>query len=377
MKAPVWLKSAAPIVGYFWKISLLVLCIACIPYLLAFAVSFDQIRQPSGNVEFSAAPWLRWDSFHYLSIAKDGYTAQTCGEFICGNTGWFPLYPALIRLVAAAGTSYSYSAFFISVAALLASSEILSRLIQRRWSTVCVALAFVILPGGIYQVSAFPISVATAFGLGAIYALSRLDIAKSMFLGVCAALAYPSAVLFCLPLTPFSLQTLAKTSSLNRVFILLSTISPVIGLIAGQKLIDYAVGINNAYALTQARYMHSFGLGFEVLRSSVRYFWKSPIYFQTATVFLLLILSVVIVVRKASSGGAILSVAMVASGFSFWLIAHLLGDSVSIYRQEALIAPTFIFAGSLLGRKSILLLSIPLIALAAAMNRLFLDGTLV
>ena len=126
MKAPVWLKSAAPIVGYFWKISLLVLCIACIPYLLAFAVSFDQIRQPSGNVEFSAAPWLRWDSFHYLSIAKDGYTAQTCGEFICGNTGWFPLYPALIRLVAAAGTSYSYSAFFISVAALLASSEILS-----------------------------------------------------------------------------------------------------------------------------------------------------------------------------------------------------------------------------------------------------------
>jgi hypothetical protein len=104
---------------------------------------------------------------------------------------------------------------------------------------------------------------------------------------------------------------------------------------------------------------------------------KVQFIFQTATVFLLLILSVVIVVRKASSGGAILSVAMVASGFSFWLIAHLLGDSVSIYRQEALIAPTFIFAGSLLGRKSILLLSIPLIALAAAMNRLFLDGTLV
>jgi len=330
-----------------------------------------------GTIEFSAAPWLRWDSYHYLSIAKNGYTAQACDDFICGNTGWFPLYPAIIRLVAAAGLSYSFSAVFISVAALVASSEILSRLIQRRWSTLYVALAFVILPGGIYQVSAFPISIATAFGLGAIYALTRLDSAKSVFLGIFASLSYPSAVLFCLPLTPLSLQKQAKSFGLSRFFILLSTLSPAIGLILGQKLIDYAVGINNAYALTQARYMHSFGLGFEVLRSSVRYFWKSPIYFQTAAVFLLLIVSVVTIISKASPGVAILSVAMVVSGCSFWLIAHLLGDTVSIYRQEALIAPTFIFAGSLLSRKSLFFLSIPLIALAAAMNRLFLDGTLV
>ena len=219
--------------------------------------------------------------------------------------------------------------------------------------------------------------MATAFGLGAIYALTRLDSAKSVFLGIFASLSYPSAVLFCLPLTPLSLQKQSKLFGLSRFFILLSTLSPAIGLILGQKLIDYAVGINNAYALTQARYMHSFGLGFEVLRSSVRYFWKSPIYFQTAAVFLLLIVSIVTVTRKASSGSDILSVAMLVSGCSFWVIAHLIGDTVSIYRQEALIAPTFIFAGSLLSRKTLFLLSIPLIALAAAMNRLFLNGTLV
>ena len=377
MKASIWFQVATAFVVYLRKVCFPVLCVACIPYLLAFASSFTEIRQPLGIIEFSAAPWLRWDSFHYLSIAKNGYTAQVCDDFICGNTGWFPLYPAIIRVVAEAGLSYSYSAVFTSVVALIASSEILSRLIQRRWSTVYVALAFVILPGGIYQVSAFPISVATSCGIGAIYTLTRLNISRSIFFGFCASLSYPSAVLFCLPLALLNLQNLTKISGLNRLFLLLSTLSPAIGLIAGQKLIDFAVGINNAYALTQARYMHSFGLGFEVLRSSVRYFWKSPIYFQTAAVFLLLIVSIVTVTHKASSGSAILSVAMLVSGCSFWLIAHLIGDTVSIYRQEALIAPTFIFAGSLLSRKTIFFLSIPLIALAAAMNRLFLNGTLV
>jgi hypothetical protein len=56
---------------------------------------------------FEAEVWLRWDSAHYLAIAKDGYELFPCaGKFgypinateMCGNAGWFPGYPFLIKL---------------------------------------------------------------------------------------------------------------------------------------------------------------------------------------------------------------------------------------------------------------------------------------
>lgn len=41
-------------------------------------------------------PWLRWDTFHYISIATAGYTKE-------GQTVWPPLFPMLIALLTACG----------------------------------------------------------------------------------------------------------------------------------------------------------------------------------------------------------------------------------------------------------------------------------
>src|SRR5687768_13586343 len=63
----------------------------------------------TGNNYFNSYNWLRWDSDHYLKIAEKGYEFFPCaGKFgnpdtskdFCGNTGWFPGYPMLIRFSA-------------------------------------------------------------------------------------------------------------------------------------------------------------------------------------------------------------------------------------------------------------------------------------
>ena len=64
-------------------------------------------------------------------------------------------------------------------------------------------------------------------------------------------------------------------------------------------------------------------------------------------------------------------------GWSWWLLPHLIGDSVSIYRQEALLAPLFVMAGSHLPRNVILVASVPLIGLAVVMAKMFFTGELV
>ena len=77
--------------------------------LTVFVISqiiLSLVLQYSGGNYFNSANWLRWDSGHYLQIAKNGYEFFPCaGKFgfpldskdMCGNTGWFPGYPLLIK----------------------------------------------------------------------------------------------------------------------------------------------------------------------------------------------------------------------------------------------------------------------------------------
>ena len=61
----------------------------------------------SGYSPWVSRSWIRWDSGHYLKIAQSGYELVSCkgigyasSNDWCGNAGWFPGYPALIRVFA-------------------------------------------------------------------------------------------------------------------------------------------------------------------------------------------------------------------------------------------------------------------------------------
>lgn len=61
-------------------------------------------------------PWLRWDAIYYTSLAQDGYTLSL---EIHSTAAFFPLYPALIRLVTPLAGSVGAAALWVSNLSLL------------------------------------------------------------------------------------------------------------------------------------------------------------------------------------------------------------------------------------------------------------------
>ena len=352
------------------------LLITALIYVGLHGLGGSEVLSNSGP-HMGSLPWLRWDSFHYLSIAEYGYKAEPCGEFICGNTGWFPLFPWVIRFFFFLGIPLPWSSLLTTFLSILVASELLSRLINRRWTPFAIACAFLVLPGGVYQLAAFPVSLTIALDLLSVWLSLGSFVFLSAASGFMAAFAYPSSVILSVALAPFLLLRTPLVAASYRSLRLLPVVAPFLGFSTARAWIDHSVSIASAYSLTQARYGHSWSLGFNVLRSSIRYLWKNPVFLQTTVVFVLMILSTVVLVQHLLAHGSLLGCVFLIMGWSYWILPHLIGDSVSIYRQEALIAPMFIFAGSLLRRRTIFVLSIPLLSLSLVMTKLFLLGSLV
>jgi len=353
--------------------ALLVAALICVGF---YGLGVNEVSFDSGP-HMGSLPWLRWDSFHYLSIAEHGYKAEPCGQFICGNTGWFPLFPWVIRFFFSLGISLPWSSLLTTFLSILVASELLSRLINRRWTPFAIACAFLVLPGGVYQLAAFPVSLTIALDLLSVWLSLGSFVFLSAASGFMAAFAYPSSVILSVALAPFLLLRTPLVAASSRSLRLLPVVAPFLGFFTAREWIDHSVSIASAYSLTQARYGHSWSLGFNVLRSSIRYLWKNPVFLQTTVVFVLMLLSTVVVVQHLLAQDSLLGCVFLAMGWSYWILPHLIGDSVSIYRQEALLAPMFIFAGSLLPKRTIFLLSIPLLSLSLVMTKLFLLGSLV
>ncbi|MER7465357.1 hypothetical protein [Streptomyces sp. NPDC097981] len=112
----------------------------------------------------------RWDSEHYLSIAKTGYEMFWCRDrypdfpdVMCGNVAWFPGYPMSVRAVSATGLSYEMSAVVVTEASLFGMFAVLWWLLGARltWATGLTLAIGTVFPGGIYLHAMFPIATGT------------------------------------------------------------------------------------------------------------------------------------------------------------------------------------------------------------------------
>ncbi|MFF5446400.1 hypothetical protein [Streptomyces sp. NPDC012888] len=119
---------------------------------------------------WSTAGRRRWDSEHYLSIARTGYEMFRCREryadfpdVLCGNVAWFPGYSMAVRAVSATGMSLEVSAVVLAEASLLGMFAVLwwllgARLTPATGLTMAVGAVF---PGGVYFHAVFPIAFGT------------------------------------------------------------------------------------------------------------------------------------------------------------------------------------------------------------------------
>lgn len=177
---------------------------AMLAAVAALALATVPVLDRCGACEIATAPWLnafvRWDGTDYIAIARDGYRTLA-------DLPFFPLYPALVRIVATllggSANAYVIGAIVVANASALAGLWYVARIARGIGGDRLAA-------GSVLALLAFP----TSFFLSAGYSesLLLLGLAGSAFhareahwkraalFGAVAALARPFGVLAFVPL---------------------------------------------------------------------------------------------------------------------------------------------------------------------------------
>lgn len=150
---------------------------------------------PSSNLVW--ALWQRFDANWYLKIAQRGYDAND------GSTVFFPIYPALIRIVSAFVGDGMLAALLVSNGALIGALAFLYRLVEGLFdgSSARRAVAYVVLfPTGFFLFAAYTEALFLFFTLGAFVCARQNRWFVVTLFGGLAALTRLQGVLLLVPL---------------------------------------------------------------------------------------------------------------------------------------------------------------------------------
>ncbi|MGC9666329.1 hypothetical protein ACNTMW_07195 [Planosporangium sp. 12N6] len=145
----------------------------------------------------------RYDTFQYLSIAQHGYRVERCpapGQVLeaCGNIGWFPLYPLLLRAVhLLGGWSLVTIGAFVAEVALLGALIAVWHLLGARVTggTVACLTVAAAWPGAVYYHAIFPIALSVLLALVAWWLLDTGQSRPAGIAGLLATMTYGISVL--------------------------------------------------------------------------------------------------------------------------------------------------------------------------------------
>ncbi len=372
----------------------------------------------SGVDYFTVAAHARWDSTFYEEIAGHGYHMFVCdtepkfafyGNAWCGNAGWFPLYPWLIRLVRmVTGLSVARSALLVgeaaTIAAVLLFWWLLTRLVPSEPGTAgrgmrprgaglrnAALLALVVVfPVGIYFHAVFPMSVAVAATLACLALATRRHWVLAGLAGAAAAAAYPVGVATGLGAVA-AVAALAggERNAVPRYLIRAALVGALSlgGLVLVFVVMRVATGHWDAFFLSQDKYggqrhdplyafiaMVSHGpAGPDTVKASrmltdrLDVAVRAEMWASLGLVLLACACAVVAAVRRRIVA---LDVGLAFFAVVAWLVPLFAGTQISQYRSHALLLPVLLLLrhlpGWLLG-----LLTIPAALLAYKMGTLF------
>jgi hypothetical protein len=148
------------------------------------------VCHPSTNPLLDAA--TRWDAKAYVDIAHEGYGA------VPANNAYFPLYPLLMRLLAAplggSDDAYLVAGLIISNLALLIALLYLASLVAIDHDAAAglrAALYLLVFPTSVFLGVVYPESLLIALSIGAVYHARQGQWVRSGALGALAALTRP------------------------------------------------------------------------------------------------------------------------------------------------------------------------------------------
>jgi Mannosyltransferase (PIG-V) len=170
--------------AFVWVVGVLAVAVLGADAHSASAFDRPELTHPFGPpLDTLFSPLARWDSVWYLGIAHDGYAGS--------STAFFPLYPLLVRLLAAGSTPWALllAGYVVSLGSFAGALVLLRRLTELELGadaarrTVFLVAFF---PGALWFGVPYSESLFLLLSVGALYA-ARTD--RWAWAGACAALA--------------------------------------------------------------------------------------------------------------------------------------------------------------------------------------------
>jgi hypothetical protein len=347
---------------------------------LATVVAVTSLAAAYGYNPFHGSTWSRYDSVHYEDIARNGYELAHCPQGVwkpgawCGDAGWFPGYPWLVRPLHAAGLPLQGAAVAVAWLFALATLVLLANTFfrSRRDALVLAALVYAAwAPGMIYGYSIFPLSVLAFFTVAWLWLLGRGRFVPAGLAGAAAVLAYPLGVLV-IPVS--ALWMLVR----RRAWITAALTLAGLGVLFLDQQLE--TGHWNAYQLVQRNYGHHLvnpiATTRDVLKpvatSSQLTHFAPALQSLLVTCVMVAVLVAALLRRRTLDRSELLVVvwAIVA-----WVVP-LSANYLSLQRSQAALVPVVVLFRRL-PRPLVYVFAAAAVVVGILMEKLFLDGKVV
>lgn len=310
-----------------------------------------------------SSTWDRWDSSNYLAIADRGYELYRCGDTAwghfpddwCGTAGWFPGYPAIMRLLRWNGLSDVTNGWIIAVLALVAAFGglwvWLLRDLPPARSLPAMALAAVF-PSSVYFGAVFPVSLTVLSAVAMFAALRHHHFLVAGLCGTVAAVMYPSGLLVgAAALAPLLGRTIGAWRA--RIVAALQVGAPV-AVAYALVLVQYElrVGHWDAWFKNQGNNHYERVLPVETLWNA----WEKVVDrtapwvgAQALLTAAIVVLATVLTLRRRREL-EVFEVALLAVVLLMWLTPLTIGVGFSHHRADAFVVPVVVLLARARGR---------------------------
>jgi hypothetical protein len=335
---------------------------AVLPPLAVFAASWLQlfINARVNHFDFKPDLFIHYDAFLYQSIAQKGYEFYPCrgyhisndfhGAQYCGNAGWFPLYPWLLRLVHLVVRDWAWCAVLVSAASFLGCLLILWNVFLKNDEGVRPLLLLLFagfFPGQTWYASGYPVSTILLLVWLAFVAIDRQRYLLGGIAAGLAAITYSTGFLLFFVFGLWLLIVDRKQPWGRRILHQLE----LPGLVAvgfASFLLLHAVRLHawDAFFKTQAKYGHGLHNPIVTFAQKTAPLWKGQLWLdygrfplQTVFVAALVITVCVRLWLKRREGIVPLELLALIYTLTYWLVPLIIGAGVTIYRAESLLMP--------------------------------------
>jgi hypothetical protein len=356
------------------------------PPLIAFLFARVRLFQAAHYARIdglTAQAYSRWDSAHYLSIARSGYEYFSCARLPgynpaehCGNAGWLPGFPLLLRALSALHIEPVLAGAIIAAMFALATLILLWNGFLGPQPTAAGLLTLVLaafFPGHVYEHALFPISVCAFFQLLSLRLYLDSRFLAAGIAGAAAAFSYSSSI-FLAGVLGLHLLLCFERPFWRRVGAGIASSGVVaLGFVAFLVVLHFQVEHWNAYFLVQAKYKFGVNPPWQVFAKNVhRAFFEAQ---ATQTLFvaglaITLLWGASRTPRRAVDG--LLAIFLLV----YWLVPLTLGGQLSIYRAEAVLLPAVPLAAKL-PLPVLVVVTLGAVYIASKMDVLFFSGALV